>query len=83
MTLSDPCPNASFSLKPNQFANVSYTLRDPEFIIPWLVDNLVTNLPVWSCGSMTVTFHNNDAGQTSLNTAIFEEASNNLKVKSS
>ena len=81
--MSDPCPNASFSLKPNPFANVSYTLRDPDLNIPWIADDLVTNLPVWSCGPMTVTFYNNDAGQTSLNTAIFEDASNNFKVKSS
>ena len=62
MTLTDPCPNAQFSLKSNPFANVSYTLRNPELSIPWTVDDLVTNLPVWSCGLLTVTFYNDDAG---------------------
>jgi len=81
MTLQDPCPDVNFSLKANPFSDSTYVLRDPEIGLPWVINGLVENLPIVDCGAMKVTFFNDDVGQTLLDITIFEDASNNFKVK--
>ena len=73
MVIEDPCPNASFLLKPNPFQDVTYTLRDPQISLPWVLDDLVSVFTLVDCGALSVTFFNADATNTPFNGALFTD----------
>ena len=72
--LVDPCPTALITLLDSPIADDTYVLRDAVKPQSWNYADIFTIATDVDCGSITVEFFNEDAGETALNPSLFNDA---------